>query len=181
LERVRQQDGQAWQRLVRLYGPLVHFWCQRWGTAATDVEDVLQEVFLAVASSMAGFERQRAGSFRAWMRGICRHKVLDHLRRRQRHPDVAEGGTAAQARIQEVAEADPDETAAEVSGLYQRALEMIRLHFEENTWRAFWRVAVEGQETDMVAQELGMSAVAVRIAKSRVLARLREEMQDLIE
>jgi RNA polymerase sigma-70 factor (ECF subfamily) len=181
LERVREQDAQAWQRLVQLYGPLVHFWCQRWGVPAEDAEDVVQEVFLAVSRGLSDFERQRCGSFRSWMRGICRHKFLDHQRRRQRQPDAAEGGTVAQVRIQELAEADPAEEATEVSGLYRRALELLRTHFEENTWRAFWGVAVDGRPTDVVAGELGMSAVAVRIAKSRVLARLREEMQELID
>jgi RNA polymerase sigma-70 factor, ECF subfamily len=181
LERVRDQDAQAWQRLVRLYGPLVHFWCQRWGVAAVDAEDVVQEVFLAVSRGLGEFERQRSGGFRSWMRGICRHKLLDHQRRRHRQPDAAEGGTDAQVRIQEIAEPDPGEEAAEVTGLYRRALDLLRAHFEENTWRAFWGVAVDSRPTDVVAGELGMSAVAVRIAKSRVLARLREEMQDLIE
>ena len=182
LERVRLQDPEAWKRLVRLYSPLVHYWCRHWGVGTEDAQDVVQEVFLAVARGQADFERQRPGSFRGWIRGITRHKLLDHLRRRQRQPEAA-GGTEAHRRIQDVPElaSDPGDEAAEVSALYRQALEIIRASFEEKTWAAFWRVAVDGQPTDAVARELGMSAVAVRIAKSRVLARLREELQDLID
>ena len=60
-----------------------------------------------------------------------------------------------------------------------RAVELIRGEFEERTWQAFWRVAVEGQAAKDVAKDLGVTASAVRLAKSRVLRRLREEMEGL--
>jgi RNA polymerase sigma-70 factor (ECF subfamily) len=68
-----------------------------------------------------------------------------------------------------------------MSGLYRRALDLIRGEFEERTWQAFWLTAVEGWDTSAVAAELEMSPVAVRIAKSRVLARLRAEADHLID
>jgi RNA polymerase sigma-70 factor (ECF subfamily) len=57
----------------------------------------------------------------------------------------------------------------------------LRSEFEEHTWRAFWRVAVDGQPAPEVAAELGMKPNAVRTAKSRVLRRLREELGDLVD
>ena len=59
-----------------------------------------------------------------------------------------------------------------------RALALIRGEFEERTWGAFWRTAVEGRAAKDVGAELGLSAGAVRVAKSRVLHRLREELGD---
>jgi RNA polymerase sigma-70 factor (ECF subfamily) len=76
---------------------------------------------------------------------------------------------------------DEEDDAAELSGLYRRALGLIQAEFEPRTWQAFWRAAVDAQATDVIAGELGMSPVAVRIAKSRVLARLREEVGHLID
>ena len=70
---------------------------------------------------------------------------------------------------------------AEVRGLYQRALSFLQETFEPQTWRAFWRTAIDGLPAPEVADELGMSAAAVRKAKSRVLSRLRREYQDLID
>jgi RNA polymerase sigma-70 factor (ECF subfamily) len=181
LERARAEDQAAWERLVRLYGPLVYHWCRLGGAGEEDAHDVVQEVFIAVSGSLKDFQHQHPGSFRAWMRGITRHKLLDFHRRRYRQPQGA-GGTDAWERIEEIRDpiADSEEDAAEVSGLYQRALDLIRDEFESRTWQAFWRVTVDGQATDMAASELGMSAVAVRIAKSRVLARLREEAGELV-
>jgi RNA polymerase sigma-70 factor (ECF subfamily) len=60
--------------------------------------------------------------------------------------------------------------------LLHRALEIIRIEFEETTWQAFWRVIVDEQPTAAVAEDLGMTPQAVRQAKYRVLRRLRNEM-----
>jgi RNA polymerase sigma-70 factor (ECF subfamily) len=47
------------------------------------------------------------------------------------------------------------------------------------TWKAFWRVTVDGQRPADVADELGMTVGAVYTAKSKVLAHLRRELQGL--
>jgi RNA polymerase sigma-70 factor (ECF subfamily) len=65
------------------------------------------------------------------------------------------------------------------SALLHRALELIRAEFEERTWQAFWQTAVEGRSPGDVGADLAMSPGAVRVAKSRVLKRLREELGDL--
>jgi RNA polymerase sigma-70 factor (ECF subfamily) len=55
----------------------------------------------------------------------------------------------------------------------------VRGEFEPRTWQAFWKTAVDGRPVKDVADELGMSPGAVRVAKSRVLHRLRDELGDL--
>jgi RNA polymerase sigma-70 factor (ECF subfamily) len=186
LERVRSRDQDAWQRLLHLYTPLVVYWCQRGGVDARDAEDVCQDVFQAVTVGLEGFRREHSGqTFRGWLRGIARHKILDYFRRRQQQPE-AEGGTDAQRRLAGVAQAETplpetDDPEEELTGLYHRALELVRSEFEARTWHAFWRAAVEGQAPAEIAADLDMTAAAVRKAKSRVLLRLREEVGDLIQ
>jgi RNA polymerase sigma-70 factor (ECF subfamily) len=186
LVRLRAQEGEAWQRLVDLYGPVVYGWCRRRGLQPADAADVGQEVFAAVARGLAGCRRDRpGGSFRGWLWGIARHKLLDYWRGRGRRPEAA-GDSDARRRLAEVPETDDpsaqDETApGETRALLHRALELVRPEFEERTWRAFWRVTVEGQAPADVAAELGMSPNAVYIARSRVLGRLRAEFADLID
>ena len=65
--------------------------------------------------------------------------------------------------------------------LYRRGLEMIQMEFAERTWKAFWRVIVDGCRPADVADELEMSVNSVYLAKSRVLRRLREELGDLFD
>jgi RNA polymerase sigma-70 factor (ECF subfamily) len=173
--------------MVQLYTPLVHHWCARGGVRGADTEDVAQEVFHAAATHLASFHRDRPGdSFHGWLRGITRNMVLQHFRRSGRHAK-ASGGTDAYLRLQQVevgcaadapdGEEDPVE---ELDGLRRRALELVRGEFEERTWQAFWRTVVEGRAPADIAAELGVSAAAVRMAKSRVLRRLKEEFGELI-
>jgi RNA polymerase sigma-70 factor (ECF subfamily) len=181
LERARAHDAAAWVRLVALYAPLVFHWCRGWGLQEEDAADVLQEVFQAVATHLGGFRKERAAdTFRGWLRTITRSKVHDHFRRRSREPAGA-GGSAAQAWLAQTPAPPADDEATEgraERGLFRRALEGIASEFEERTWQAFWRTAVEGRAAKDVADELNMTPGAVRVAKSRVLQRLREELGD---
>jgi RNA polymerase sigma-70 factor (ECF subfamily) len=183
LDRVARRDEGAWERLVSLYTPLVHFWCRRGGLAGEDVHDVTQDVFQAVAANLEQFRAEhRGGSFRGWLRGIARHKLVDQHQRRDRQPR-AEGGTDAYRRIQEEPGPLPEEDdteRTEVSALYRRVVDLVRDEFEQRTWQAFWRTGVEDQPAADVARELGMTEVAVRKAKSRVLRRLKEEAGELL-
>jgi RNA polymerase sigma-70 factor, ECF subfamily len=184
LERLKADDAAAWDRLVGLYTPLVYRWCRRWGLREQEIADVLQDVFQAVATHIASFRKERAGdTFRGWLRTIARNKVNDHFRRQGREPEGA-GGTEAQARLAGLPESPVPESGSSSEDradrlLLCRVLDLIRSEFEVRTWQAFWRTAVEGQSPAEVAGELGMSAGAVRVAKSRILRRLREELGEL--
>jgi RNA polymerase sigma-70 factor (ECF subfamily) len=184
LERLRANEPDAWRTMVHLYTPLVYHWCDRAGLRGADADDVSQEVFRAAAAGLAGFRRDRAGdTFRGWLRGITRNRVLQHFRNAGHEPQAA-GGTEVLLKLQEVADerslaGNEEDAPAEVDGLYRRALELVRGEFEERTWRAFWLTAVEDRPAGEVALELGMSPGAVRVAKSRVLRRLREELGEI--
>jgi RNA polymerase sigma-70 factor (ECF subfamily) len=184
LDRIRQRDQQAWERLVGLYSPLVYHWCRQAGLQPADAEEVGQEVFLAVARGIATFHHDRAGdTFRGWLRTITRNKVLDH---RTPPGGKGAGGSDAQQRLQRLPSAEPatendaDSEHAEKAILYRRAVELIESSFEPSTRRAFWLV-MSGRKAKDVAAELGLSATAVYVAKSRVLHRLREEFAGLLD
>src|SRR5690242_328474 len=90
LQRLRDNDTEAWRVMVQLYTPLVYHWCARGGVRGADAEDVTQEVFHAAATHLEAFRRDRPGdSFRAWLRGITRNMVLQHFRRGARHPKAS--------------------------------------------------------------------------------------------
>jgi RNA polymerase sigma-70 factor (ECF subfamily) len=58
--------------------------------------------------------------------------------------------------------------------LFQWAMEKAKVDFREVTWEAFRRVAINGEKAPDVAASLGISVGAVYIAKSRVMAKIRE-------
>jgi RNA polymerase sigma-70 factor (ECF subfamily) len=178
LQQLRRGVPEAWQRLTALYGPLVYTWCRRRGLQPEDAADVMQEVFRAVARNLATFRAEPGGTFRGWLWAITRSKIGD-LHRRQHKEPPALGGSDAQQRLMELPAADEPEPAEEgdTSRLLHRALELVRNEFEPRTWEAFWRAAVDGQAPIDIAGDLGLSANAVYVAKSRVLRRLRELLE----
>ena len=116
LLRVRDNDQDAWRRLVNLYAPLVGHWFRNWGAAPDDVPDLLQEVFGAVARHLSTYRPDQPGStFRGWLRTIARNKFLDHRRGRG---TLAEGGSEAMVRLEGVAGADepPDALGQRLGG-----------------------------------------------------------------
>ncbi len=189
LNEARSADVEAWERLVKLYTPLVAAWCRRWGVAEQDIVDVLQEVFSAVATHLGRFRKDRpSDTFRGWLNVIARSKTVDYFNSRKNEPAGA-GGTEASKRIQEVrdstdqsvneTELTRDDEDVIFNDVLLRALNAIKVEFHDRTWQAFWKVVVEGRLTCDVAAELNMKAGTVRVSKSRVLLRLRQELGDL--
>ena len=185
LERLKLNHSEAWRRVVYLFGPLVYQWCRRFGLQAADATDVGQEVFRTVALRIGQFRRDRpADTFRGWLWTITRSRIVDHWRRQQKEPQ-APGGSTARMRLAQLPAAEPGEPPTSEphpqNSLYHRGLQLIRSEFAERTWKAFWRVAVDGCPPAEVANEMGLSVNSVYLAKSRVLRRLREELGDLLE
>lgn len=191
LQRARGGEPDAWTRLCELYRPLVIHWCRRWDVRSTDFDDVVQEVFQAAATGLATFRRERSGdTFRGWLCGITRHKIWAYRERQGRQP-VAVGGSTMLRQLHEApcpdnlsppsARGDDPADADAVAALFRRAVALVQNEFEQSTWSAFWRTTVDAVPTRDVAEELGLSPAAVRMAKSRVLRRLRQEVGDLFE
>jgi DNA-directed RNA polymerase specialized sigma24 family protein len=60
------------------------------------------------------------------------------------------------------------------------AADRVRGNFEDSSWRAFWLQAVDGKSGKEAADALSMTLAAVYMAKSRVLASLKAEIQQII-
>ena len=183
LERAKRLEPAAWEKLVTRYAALVQYWCKSRGLAPEDTADVFQEVFRAVATHLGSFRKAALGdSFRGWLKTVTFNKIHDYYRRSVRQP-VAEGGTDALRRLQQWPEPPHSEPTATNLGevaaerlVLRHCLDEIRAEFEPKTWSAFWRTAVDGLTAADAGAELAMTAGAVRVAKSRVLARLRAEL-----
>lgn len=173
------QDDQAWSEFVALYTPLIFGHCLRRGLQEADAADVAQEVMKAVAGAIPRFEYDRGrGSFRAWLLTVIRSKLNNFFSRRARQPE-----TVGDTSVNELAEDQslPADDAAWETECRQRlfdwATERVRSEFQANTWQAFWKTAVEQRPVADVAAELELTAGAVYIARSRVIARLRAEIE----
>lgn len=176
LSAARAMSPAAWETLSGRYSRLVVFWIHKSGVAPQSVPDVLQAVMLKVAAYLPTFEKDgKKASFRRWLRTITNSQVAEFQRRDGRQT-VADGGSDALNRMLALpAPLDPS-SAAELAkeGRLDDLLEQVKTECPSTTWQAFWLTTVESQTSSEVAEELGITANAVRLAKARVLRRLRE-------
>jgi RNA polymerase sigma-70 factor (ECF subfamily) len=173
-------DKDAWLQFVDLYAPLVYRLARRRRLQDADAADLTQDVMQAVsgAAQRLEYDPQR-GSFRAWLFTVARNRLNNFLLASKRRAEHA-GTPSAQELLDEQPAREHEEAIWEQEyeqRLFDWAAEQVRGNFQNSTWQAFWRTAVEGHAPAAVAAELGLSVGAVYIAKSRVLARLREHIR----
>jgi RNA polymerase sigma-70 factor, ECF subfamily len=178
LERLRgSPDDDAWKRLVVVYEPFIRRWLSD-PSLATDADDLTQDVLAILVRELPKFDRRRLGSFRAWLRTIVVNRVREY-RRRAGFRERPEGGTGAIDRFAQLA--DPASglsrqwDAHHDAFVAEKLLALLQPEFSATTWTAFRRQVVDGQSAAVVAVELGTTANAVLLAKSRVLRRLRKK------
>ncbi len=185
LERLRDpRDADAWSRLVDLYTPLIRGWAERLNVRGTDADDLVQEVMTVVVRRFPEFVHpERPGAFRGWLRAIAANCARTMWKSRKVYP-TAPGGSdfgSYLARLE-----DPTDDFAQAwerehdLHVTRKLLDRIKPDFEARTWELFGRFVLDGLSAEEVATETGTTANAVYIAKSRVLARLREEAGGLL-
>lgn len=177
------RNAGAWEQFVEIYTPIIYGFCRNQGLQDADAADVTQEVMRTVARTMEKFEydRQR-GKFRNWLLTVTRSKLSNFFSSRQRQLEP-HGHTSIQDLLDR--EPSPPEQSSwdtEYHGrLFHWAAEQLRPTVQESTWQAFWRTTIGDEEASKVAAELKLSVGAVYVAKSRVLARLKQKIQEVDE
>jgi RNA polymerase sigma-70 factor (ECF subfamily) len=186
LIRVRDpRDAEAWRQFVEIYGPLIYHFARKKGLQDADANDVTQMVLEGICDTIRALEYDpRRGSFRGWLLTAVRHQ-LQKFRQRQARTPAGSGDTAIQAVLAAQPGRDEGEEADwehEVQRhLFLAAVKRVRGDFEDSSWQAFWLTAVEGKSGQEVAAALGLSLGAIYTAKSRVLNRVKREIQELQE
>ena len=185
LNRIRDvSDSDAWAEFATLYGPVVYGFARKRGLQDADASDLVQDVLRSVARNAERLEYDpKRGTFRGWLYTVARNKIFNFLNsQRNRARGVGDDGSDHD-RLDSLADKRDDQEALwELE--YQRrlsslAMDAVRHEFQPATWKAFWATAVDGKSAADIGRELGMTSGAVYVAKSRVLARLREKVTEL--
>ncbi len=179
LERLRRPaEAEAWSRFVRLYTPLLHSWANRLGLTGADADDLVQEVLTLLVKKLPEFAYDPRQRFRGWLWTV----TLNQFRAGRRRKSLPlEDGEDRLADLAGDDARDELEQAEYRRYLIGRALKLMRDEFQPSTWRAFWECAAEGRTAAVVAGRLGITVDAVYAAKSRVLRRLRQELDGLLD
>jgi RNA polymerase sigma-70 factor (ECF subfamily) len=177
LSDLRGGGATAWRTFLHLYTPLVAAWCRKAGLQDADAAYICQEVFRGVSAGISRLEFGPDHSFRGWLWTIARRCLAKHFEQ-CRNGLNAVGGTDSMVRMNAIPDWIREESAPgrrDGGGeVLMRAAEMIRGDFEERTWQAFWLSTVENLPPEEISLRLSMTANAIRQARFRVIARLRE-------
>jgi len=179
-------EPDAWARFVQVFSPIVYRWSRQLGLTDEDSADVVQDVFISVAKNVASFQRRKEkASFRSWLATITRNRVRDYFRKQAKRTDGV-GGTAGLERLNGLPNQPDDETlehSISVASLDQRlpvrVLEIVKSDCNPKTWQAFWETTIKGDAAADVADRLEMKITSVYQARSRILRRLRKQLEEL--
>jgi RNA polymerase sigma factor (sigma-70 family) len=169
-----------WEEFVVIYSPLLRYWIRQKNVPLSAVEDVLQESLRSVYVGIGQFHRRKfsTGSFRGWLRIIVNRRVADYFRQSPREENLS---SESLGNLDARPDRDPEEIATEERALREleaRALTLIRNSTAEQTWKMFWLSTVEQVPNSEIADQFGVTTAAVRVAKARVISRLRRLFVD---
>jgi RNA polymerase sigma factor (sigma-70 family) len=156
-------DAQAYHRLLKELAPVLRALASR-GVArakfgSEDVEDVVQETLLALHLKRGTWDERQP--FSPWLYAIARNKLIDNLRRRGRQTHVA---------IDDIGELpDGGVPSPELNGVDAKRL-ISRLNGRQR--EIVVAISIEGASARQVAERLGMTEGAVRVALHRALRSL---------
>lgn len=195
-------DQCAWQEFVQIYEPFIYSYARRRGLQDSDAHELIQRVMIAVAKSIQNWtppiqtdkpepddptqsanlpESDSHTRFRNWLFTIARTQLINIVK--STHKNLGVGGTTQLLNLQ--SSVDPSSTGpgrVEDDVRYEMflwAATQVKQQVEARTWQAFWRTAVLGENCREVAAEVNLSVGSVYAARSRVLQRIKHEVQRL--
>jgi RNA polymerase sigma-70 factor (ECF subfamily) len=186
LERLCERpDADSWNRLVALYTPVLRGWLRRYDVLSpADVDDLVQDVLVAVSQEMPNFKRAGQGAFRGWLRTILVNRLRYYWRSRNHRP-IAVGGSDFLVELEQLSDGNTPITQQwdreHDQAVIKRLLDLAEPDFAPQTWLAFRRQVLDRQSADAVAAELGLPLHSVYAAKSRVLKALRTLAAGFVE
>ncbi len=171
-------NAPEWGRFTRLYLPLLERWAIRNGFQPADAADLAQDILLKLLSALPSYQREEGRSFRSWLFRLATNAGHDYRRRVATRQLPAGDGLSGVENASPFAEMDEAEYLRELS---RRAVEAVRTDFGEQTMAAFTGTKIDGRPAAEVAKELGMTVGAVYLAVNRVMTRLRQELDGLLD
>jgi RNA polymerase sigma-70 factor (ECF subfamily) len=189
LERLRNwEDEESWREFFDTYWKLIYGVAVKTGLTDAEAQEVVQETVIAVAKRMPEFRYDPAlGSFKSWLLHTTRWKIADQFRKRlparaqTRQSPTAGSCTALIERVP-----DPIPTVGDAvwdeqwrQAILDAALERVKRRVKAKQVQMFDLYVLKNWPVTDVARALGVSAARVYLAKHRVAALLKKEIETL--
>lgn len=179
------QDHDAWSRFLHDYGPMLYRFVRSRGLQDADASDLVQDVLRSVGSAIGRLDYDKTkGGFRAWLFTITRNKLYTHFEKKQRTEPAGNHTGQLELLNQE------DDSDCELEEQWElehqrllaaRAMKNLKPDIDPKTWSAFELTAIDSLSAAQAGERLGMSSGAVYVAKSRVVAKLRTEIERMLD
>ncbi len=176
-----ERNDHAWAEFVSVYEPFLRRLVARQGVPERHVPDVTQQVLLAIARSVEGWQDDgQSASFRRWLKRVARN-VVSRFMSRERREAGGQGGTDLLELLGNVPEVTDEKARKYMHELVVWATEQVRGEFRETSWKAFWGTLVDGRSVAEVAAELGVTPGGIYMSRSRITARIRAKVKEVID
>jgi RNA polymerase sigma-70 factor (ECF subfamily) len=173
------QDRDAWGRFVELYTPLIYYWARKTGLQPQDASDLVQDVLAIMVTKLPSFHYDRSGTFRGWLRTVTLNKWRERNRRASLPIAAASTSQIASLVQPEAAEELWDQEYRQQ--LVARCLELLKDQFQPTTWAACKKYVLSDSPAEEIAEEFGLSIWTIYSAKSRLLKKLRDQLDGMLE
>jgi RNA polymerase sigma-70 factor (ECF subfamily) len=177
-------DAEAWEEFCTIYLPVIFRIARKRGLQSADAHDFSQNVLVRVARSVKNWNPDtELGTFGGWLGTIARNLLVDFIRRDQKRHVTADNSSVQKLIDEAIDPFDANENCQALIDqqlkrqLFIWAAAKAEASVHTNTWQAFWRTAVQNESVDSVARELKMTAGAIYVARSRMIARIRNHIE----
>ncbi len=189
LDRIRDDDENAWNEFCDFYWDLIHGWARRMGCTEHQAQDVFQETILNLLKQMKGFDYDpQKGCFRAFLKTIVRCRVSDSFRKDGRYVNASAFETDENKEFDLLDQYDhveqPETLADDVvwlDSILRQALRNAYSRIDEQSYKSFCLYVLDQRPVEEVMKELGIERQgAIYQQKSRFLNILKKEFNALL-
>jgi len=188
IERLKDwQDHSSWQDFFDTYSRLIFSAAIKSGLTPDEAQDIVQETTLSVAKHMPTFRYDPSiGSFRGWLLNLTRWRIIDHVRKKSRVPELfreeaPEGETNAIDRFADPAGVDLDAfwNDAWEKNLVAVATSNIKRTVAPEKFQVFDFYVNKDWPPEKVAECFGVAVSQVYLVKHRITELIKAEVQRL--
>ena len=173
-----EASSDDWCRFVHLYTPLIFYWARKAGLSREDSADLVQDVLTIVYQKLPAMEYDPDKSFRGWLRTVTLNRHRELLRRKK-----IKCVTASQTGIEKLPDPNLLESTWDIEygrRLVASAMEIVKPDFEVKVWAAL-EMLIAGRKPQEISRQTGVNVWTIYSAKNRLMARLRRELDGLME
>lgn len=182
IQRVKNQhDEPSWEEFAGIYRGYIYTVIRNMGIAESDREELVQQTLIKLWEKLPDIDCNHKGRFRNWLGTLTKNCVIDFIRKRERDYALLQK-VSVEKELEQFNMALPDinriSERAWKEHLTLMALANIEPHFSGKAVQVF-RLSLAGASVPRIADELNIRQDSVYRLKTRVKARLIEEIQRL--